>query len=123
MWIQNFMVADTKLIWRENDNTPPTSRYIGSPYESDARYAMKRGTHWIGYKLRVCQVVCVNGAPLSSSAGKRPTKRIASWLRMRAQSCGGIVHFLVMSRVTRNSNLRAASALGNEPFVFVTLRN
>jgi len=55
VWIQNFMVAATKLIWRENDNTPPTSRYIGSPYDSDARYAMKRETHWIGYKLHLTE--------------------------------------------------------------------
>jgi transposase len=55
VWIQNFMVADAKLIWRENDNTAPTSRYIGSPYDTDARYAMKRETHWIGYKLHLTE--------------------------------------------------------------------
>jgi transposase len=55
VWIQNFIVADTKLIWRENDNIPPTGRYIGSPYDSDARYATKRDTHWIGYKLHLTE--------------------------------------------------------------------
>ena len=28
---------------------------IGSPYDSDARYAMKRETHWIGYKLHLTE--------------------------------------------------------------------
>ena len=53
VWLQNFMVIDTKLIWRENDTIPPTGRFIGSPYDSDARYATKRDTHWIGYKLHL----------------------------------------------------------------------
>jgi len=55
VWIQNFLVADTKLIWRENDTTPPTGRYIGSPYDSDARYVTKRDTQWIGYKLHLTE--------------------------------------------------------------------
>lgn len=55
VWIQNFLVADTKLSWRENDNTPPTGRYIASPYDVDARYATKRNTHWIGYKLHLTE--------------------------------------------------------------------
>jgi hypothetical protein len=80
-------------------------------------------TFFSDQKSRVCQVVCVNGTPLIYSAGKRPAKRIASWLRIHAQSCGGMVHFRVISRVTRNRSLRAASALGNEPLVLVTLRN
>ena len=55
VWIQTFMVADTKLIWRENENTPPTGRYRASPDDSDARYATKRDTHWIGYKLHLTE--------------------------------------------------------------------
>ena len=57
VWIQNFMVVDNKLIWCENDNIPPTGRFIGSPYDSDARYATKRETHWIGYKLHLTETV------------------------------------------------------------------
>lgn len=56
-------------------------------------------------------------------SGKRPSKRMASWLRMQAQLCGGMVHLRVISRVTRNSSLRAASPVGNAPLVFTTLRN
>src|SRR6266536_3506276 len=33
----------------------PTGRFIGSPYDSDARYATKRETHWIGYKLHLTE--------------------------------------------------------------------
>ena len=42
VWVQNFMVQDGRLVWRDNDNVPPSGRYIGSPYDADARYAMKR---------------------------------------------------------------------------------
>jgi hypothetical protein len=55
VWIQNFMIVDNKLLWRENDNIPPTGRYIGSPYDTDVRYAMKRETYWIGYKLHLTE--------------------------------------------------------------------
>ena len=29
------------MLWRTNDNAPPAKRYIGSPYDTDARYAKK----------------------------------------------------------------------------------
>jgi transposase len=32
VWIQNFVTMDGQIRWRENDNTPPAGRYIGSPY-------------------------------------------------------------------------------------------
>lgn len=55
VWLQNFLVSDDKLVWRENDMTPPTGIYIGSPYDSDARYATKRQTHWVGYKIHLTE--------------------------------------------------------------------
>ena len=30
------------MVWRDNDNVPPSGRYIGSPYDPDARYASKQ---------------------------------------------------------------------------------
>lgn len=53
--IQNFLVVDDKLRWRENEMLPPAGRYIGSPYDGDARYATKRQTHWIGYKIHLTE--------------------------------------------------------------------
>ena len=55
IWLQNFLVSDAHVSWRENDNIPPTGRYIGSPYDTDARYATKRQTHWSGYKLHLTE--------------------------------------------------------------------
>ena len=40
---------------------------------------------------------------------------------MQAQLCGGMVHVRVMSRVTRNNSVRAASPVGKAPLVFTTI--
>jgi hypothetical protein len=55
VWVQNFVLIDDRLRWRDNDNTPPAGRYIGSPYDTDARYGTKREMHWIGYKLHITE--------------------------------------------------------------------
>lgn len=43
VWIQNFVTVGETFRWRTNDETPPTGRYIGSPYDVDARYATPSG--------------------------------------------------------------------------------
>ena len=55
VWLQNFVTVNERLRWRTNDETPPTGRYIGSPYDVDARYATKRQTHWVGYKIHLTE--------------------------------------------------------------------
>jgi transposase len=55
VWVQNFMVNDGRVVWRENHNAPPSGRYIGSPYDPDARYSVKRETRWTGYKVHLTE--------------------------------------------------------------------
>jgi hypothetical protein len=55
VWVQNFMVRDGRVVWRENHNAPPSGRYIGSPYDPAARYAVKRATRWTGYKVHLTE--------------------------------------------------------------------
>jgi transposase len=55
VWVQNFWVQDAELQWRENDNTPPSGRYIGSPYDTDVRFAYKGTTVWTGYKVHLTE--------------------------------------------------------------------
>ena len=55
VWVQNVVTVDERFRWRTNDETPPTGRYIGSPYDIDARYATKRQTHWVGYKVHLTE--------------------------------------------------------------------
>jgi transposase len=55
VWVQNFMLSDERPVWRDNDNAPPSGRYIGSPYDPDARYTPKRETRWIGCKVHLTE--------------------------------------------------------------------
>lgn len=55
VWIQNYLVDGGQLRWRDNDNLPPSGRYISSPYDTDARYATKRTTAWTGYKIHLTE--------------------------------------------------------------------
>ena len=41
--------------WRQTDNVPPSSLRINSPYDTEARYAHKRSTTWVGYKVRLTE--------------------------------------------------------------------
>jgi transposase len=39
----------------EGDGLPPGHTRIASPYDSDARWGVKRGTFWLGYKLHITE--------------------------------------------------------------------
>ena len=55
VWIQNFLIRDGELHWRGNDETPPSGTYIGSPYDSEVRYANKGSVIWTGYKVHLTE--------------------------------------------------------------------
>jgi len=55
VWVQNFMLTDDRLSWRENDNMPPARRYISSPDDPEAHYANKHSTAWTGYKVHLTE--------------------------------------------------------------------
>ncbi len=55
VWIQNFMIIEDKVEWRGNDNLPPSALRISSPYDTEARYACKRSTSWVGYKVHLTE--------------------------------------------------------------------
>lgn len=62
VWLQNCQVVDGQLAWRADDNIPPAARFIGSPYDVEARYSRKRTTSWLGYKVHVTET-CDRGLP------------------------------------------------------------
>lgn len=41
---------------RHADNIPPSPAHVDSPYDSEARYGVKRTTEWIGYKVHFTEV-------------------------------------------------------------------
>jgi hypothetical protein len=69
-WIQQYhrTTSDTgtEVAWRETKDLPPGRMRLASPYDSDARYGVKRGSGWIGYKVHLtetCDDVEASGTP------------------------------------------------------------
>jgi transposase len=56
VWVQQYYATDaTGSSWRAAEDLPPASMLIQSPYDVEARYATKRQTHWVGYKVHVTE--------------------------------------------------------------------
>jgi transposase len=50
VWIQQYYRDGQELRWRGKGELPPAALAIDSPYDTDARYGIKRGVGWRGYK-------------------------------------------------------------------------
>jgi transposase len=57
IWVQQYYRDEQGLFWRDRDvhGRPPGARSITSPYDRDARYSVKRGKGWNGYKVQICE--------------------------------------------------------------------
>ncbi len=55
VWVQQFYVEEGRCRWRSNENIPPPSLIIASPYDLDARLGVKRNHGWIGYKVHLTE--------------------------------------------------------------------
>jgi transposase len=56
VWRQNYMPAETGIRWRTTaDGLPPATRFISSPYDLEAHYAVKRTRSWVGYKVHLTE--------------------------------------------------------------------
>jgi transposase len=62
VWVQQFVVEDGILRWREKKELPPALMLINSPYDAEARYSIKRDIVWTGYKVHLTET-CEEGAP------------------------------------------------------------
>jgi transposase len=51
-WGQQYHRDEEGVRWREGD-LPPSRQRLASPYDLDARYGIKRGTGWTGYKAHL----------------------------------------------------------------------
>ncbi len=58
-WVQQYhrTVSDagTEVSWRESKDLPPGRARLASPYDVDARYGVKRGSGWTGYKIHLTE--------------------------------------------------------------------
>jgi hypothetical protein len=50
LWLQQYYRDQQGLRWRRKSELPPGALAIGSPYDPEARYGIKRGVGWRGYK-------------------------------------------------------------------------
>ena len=70
----------------EGDGLPPGHARIASPYDTDARWGVKRDEFWLGYKLHVtetCDDAPRCGCPGGRPAGRRGMTRTARRRRSR----------------------------------------
>jgi len=76
IWIQQFCLdvsaGGEKVIWRgAGQGLPPARSRLVSPYDTDARYAGKRGKGWTGYKVHLSET-----CPVPDAAGRRPAPNL-----------------------------------------------
>ena len=61
-WDQQYHRDGTGVRWREDNDLPPGAQRLASPYDPDARYGVKRGSGWTGYKAHLTET-CEPGMP------------------------------------------------------------
>ena len=54
-WGQQYHRDEKGVRWREGDDLPPGRQRLASPYDLDARYGVKRGSGWTGYKAHLTE--------------------------------------------------------------------
>jgi transposase len=64
VWMQNyFREQDGSTKWRTSEvGIPPSSEFVGSPFDTEARYARKFTTSWVGYRVHITET-CEEGLP------------------------------------------------------------
>ncbi|MFD5493275.1 transposase [Streptomyces sp. NPDC001812] len=77
VWMQNYhrtvTAAGTEVKRRESEDLPPGRLRLASPYDTDARYGLKQGSWWTGYKVHISET-CDD--PVPDPADGEPAPRI-----------------------------------------------
>ncbi|MEJ2738184.1 MAG: IS1182 family transposase [Anaerolineae bacterium] len=55
VWLQQYYVDEGKPRWRKSKNSPPSSQKIVSPYDTEARFSVRRSTKWEGYRVHLTE--------------------------------------------------------------------
>ena len=55
VWVQQYYGPEAPPRWRQDRDVPPAAQLIHSPYELEARYSIKRGMAWVGYKAHLTE--------------------------------------------------------------------
>ena len=62
VWVQNYAQDEGAARWRADDNIPPASQFISSPYDPEAHLGKKASTCWVGYKVSLTET-CEDDLP------------------------------------------------------------
>jgi transposase len=64
VWVQNYVRSqDGSVVWRTSEEgIPPSAKFVGSPIDTEARYARKFTTSWVGYRVHITET-CEGGLP------------------------------------------------------------
>lgn len=65
VWVQNYVRRqDGSVAWRRTseEGIPPSAKFVGSPIDTEARYARKFTTSWFGYRVHITET-CEEGLP------------------------------------------------------------
>ena len=86
IWIQQFYLqageGGEKVIWRgDEQGLPPARSRLVSPYDTDARYAEKRGKGWTGYKVHLSETCHEAGRGRAAAGPQLPPKTETSLAR------------------------------------------
>lgn len=54
-WEQQYYRDGQEVRWREGKDLPPGRERLASPYDPDARYGVKRGMGWTGFKTHLTE--------------------------------------------------------------------
>ena len=62
VWLQQYYGPEDPPRWRQAADVPPSAQLIHSPYDLEARYSIKRGSAWVGYKAHATET-CDDDTP------------------------------------------------------------
>jgi transposase len=63
VWLQQYYVDEGKPRLRPPESTPPSRKRLISPYDTDARFSVRRSVKWQGYRVHVTET-CDEDQPL-----------------------------------------------------------
>jgi len=57
VWLEQYVAvgAEQPMGWRAEEELPPAGQPLHTPYDPEARYAVKRTTTWLGYKVHLSE--------------------------------------------------------------------
>ena len=62
IWVQQYYGGEHPPRWRHEPDVPPAAQLIHSPYDLEARYSIKHGSAWVGYKAHATET-CDDDTP------------------------------------------------------------